>query len=758
MIRFFCFSSSTSTPHRRAKECFLPAEQAMVNALQKDAMLASPQMDSQEQTVKSNAGSASPNTITDGNKSNNCSNVSRQYDTSPSSHQECWRSEDFNRYACSDDGKEVGHLKKSQSLGNMLHKDHDHHCSEGAGCDIINHDHRCRCSSFKSNSAVGESAKVDTKGNENAFDALSDLISHGVYEPSGDHVIDSDSHHMCCAQTKFPRSQSAVFQNNSNRGMEGSANSEVLGPRCRSYEDLCSIDDEKVDYMSGDEPHHSKSNLDVHCDGPSSPYIYETAKFEENASFGCSDAAEGGQRSTASAEENFVRDGMLSHEYQDSKFVNVGHSVDPVAPFYSGTGDGCYHSNNDGGINEDLDQEREDKLWNRDSAPYHNSLVVDVSDLKLCDSRDISEEAEHNEIENNDNRYFDVDPDELTPRTFSIKRIEDWISQIDIDNGIVVEEQGESSSSVLTKCSEPVTCVPSARPDTKSPLGMEIAYTYISKLTPTSSSAQLANLDLVAIPRLSAFSGLRLLNLSGNSIVRITAGALPRGLHMLSLSKNNISTIEGLRELTRLRLLDISYNRISRIGHGLASCSSLKELYLGGNKISEVDGLHRLLKIKVLDLRHNKISTSKGLGQLAANYNSLEVINLDGNPAQKNVGDEHLKKYLLGLLPNLAAYNKHPVRASSSKEVSDRHARKISSSHRSDHSARSDRKSSKMVAGTSSYKAQSLRHAWSGHASGSLLKHPRARNMAMPAQGSRLMGYGNAGSLVKKVQIEGKAQ
>ncbi|MCH1922498.1 protein phosphatase 1 regulatory subunit 42, partial [Shewanella sp. A3A] len=69
---------------------------------------------------------------------------------------------------------------------------------------------------------------------------------------------------------------------------------------------------------------------------------------------------------------------------------------------------------------------------------------------------------------------------------------------------------------------------------------------------------------------------------------------------MLSLSKNNISTIEGLRELTRLRLLDISYNRISRIGHGLASCSSLKELYLGGNKISEVDGLHRLLKLKVL--------------------------------------------------------------------------------------------------------------------------------------------------------------
>ncbi|KAF0908554.1 hypothetical protein E2562_026342 [Oryza meyeriana var. granulata] len=643
----------------QGKERFLPAEQAMLGASQKNTMLAVSQMDSQDQTVKSNAGSASsPNQMTDGNAH---SNASRQYDTSPSSHQECWISEDLNRYACSDDGKEAGHLKKSQSLGNMLHKDRDHHFSEGAECDIINCDHKCHCSSLKSNSAVGESAKLNTKGKENTFDASSDLISHDICEPSGGHVADSDSHYMCYAQTKFPRSQSAVFQNNSHCSTEGSADSEILGPRCRSYEDLCSAGSEKVDYMNSDEPHQSKSNLDVHRAGPSSPDVYETMNFEENGSIGCSDAAEGGQRSTASAEESFVRDGMLIHEYWDNKYVRVDQSVDPVSPYYSGTGDGCHHSNSDGGTNEALHQERKDSLWNRGSTPYHESLVIHVSDLKLCDSRDISEEVKHNETETKDNQYFDVDPDELTPRTYSIKRIEDWINQIDTDNGILVEEQGESSKSVLTNCSEPVTGVSAVRPDAKSPLGMEIAYTYISKLTPTSSSAQLANLGLVAIPRLSAFSGLRLLNLSGNSIVRITAGALPRGLHMLSLSKNNISTIEGLRELTRLRLLDISYNRISRIGHGLASCSSLKELYLGGNKISEVDGLHRLLKLKVLDLRHNKISTSKGLGQLAANYNSLEAVNLDGNPAQKNVGDEHLKKYLLGLLPNLAVYNKHPV-------------------------------------------------------------------------------------------------
>jgi len=83
-----------------------------------------------------------------------------------------------------------------------------------------------------------------------------------------------------------------------------------------------------------------------------------------------------------------------------------------------------------------------------------------------------------------------------------------------------VDEQGESSISASTEFREPTAGVPAVRPDAKSPLGMEIAYTYISKLTPASSSAQLANLGLVAIPRLSAFSGLRLLNLSGNSIGR----------------------------------------------------------------------------------------------------------------------------------------------------------------------------------------------------------------------------------------------
>ncbi|KAF2299701.1 hypothetical protein GH714_002571 [Hevea brasiliensis] len=151
--------------------------------------------------------------------------------------------------------------------------------------------------------------------------------------------------------------------------------------------------------------------------------------------------------------------------------------------------------------------------------------------------------------------------------------------------------------------------------------------------------------------------------------VYISPGSLPKGLHTLNLSRNKISTIEGLRELTRLRVLDLSYNRISRIGQGLSNCTIIKELYLAGNKISDVEGLHRLLKLTVLDLSFNKITTTKALGQLVANYNSLQALNLLGNPIQSNISDDQLRKAVCGLLPKLVYLNKQSIKPQRAREV-----------------------------------------------------------------------------------------
>ncbi|KAK9111005.1 hypothetical protein Scep_018524 [Stephania cephalantha] len=191
----------------------------------------------------------------------------------------------------------------------------------------------------------------------------------------------------------------------------------------------------------------------------------------------------------------------------------------------------------------------------------------------------------------------------------------------------------------------------------------------IQSLNVSSTVAHIAGMSLKIIPIISHLSSLRSVNLSGNLIVRITPGSLPKGLHVLNLSKNKISAIEGLRELTRLRVLDLSYNRISRIGQGLSNSTLIKELYLAGNKISDVEGLHRLLKLTVLDLSFNKITTTKALGQLVANYNSLLALNLLGNPIQNNIGDDQLRKVVPSLLPQLAYLNKQPIKPQRAREV-----------------------------------------------------------------------------------------
>uniref|UniRef100_A0A1D1XS88 Dynein assembly factor 1, axonemal n=1 Tax=Anthurium amnicola TaxID=1678845 RepID=A0A1D1XS88_9ARAE len=191
----------------------------------------------------------------------------------------------------------------------------------------------------------------------------------------------------------------------------------------------------------------------------------------------------------------------------------------------------------------------------------------------------------------------------------------------------------------------------------------------IRSLNSLSSVAHISGMGLKVIPIISVFSSLRAVNLSDNSIVHISPGALPKSLHTLDLSRNKIATIEGLRELTRLRVLNLSYNRISRIGHGLSNCTLIKELYLAGNKISNVEGLHRLLKLSVLDLSFNKITTAKALGQLVANYNSLLALNLLGNPIQSNIGDDHLRKAVSGLLPQLTYLNKQPVKPQRAREA-----------------------------------------------------------------------------------------
>ncbi|PIA55183.1 hypothetical protein AQUCO_00800129v1 [Aquilegia coerulea] len=255
-----------------------------------------------------------------------------------------------------------------------------------------------------------------------------------------------------------------------------------------------------------------------------------------------------------------------------------------------------------------------------------------------------------------------------------LTRVDEWVSSVRAEAPLPVKEDDNVDEDIFFPPSPENRGSPTRTTvwHTNLNLSEEVlhANSVIQSLNSSTTNAHITGMSLKVIPTVSRFSGLRSINLSGNFIVNITPGSLPKGLHTLNLSRNKIVAIEGLRDLTLLRVLDLSYNRISRIGQGLSNCTRIKELHLAGNKISTVEGLHRLLKLKVLDLSFNKITTTKALGQLVANYNSLLALNLLGNPIQGNLGDDQMRKVVLGLIPRLAYLNKQSIKPQTAREVS----------------------------------------------------------------------------------------
>ncbi|CAL0327367.1 unnamed protein product [Lupinus luteus] len=267
----------------------------------------------------------------------------------------------------------------------------------------------------------------------------------------------------------------------------------------------------------------------------------------------------------------------------------------------------------------------------------------------------------------------------FTTESSSFNRVDEWVKDLEIPQPLPEydDDDDDDNKGSIVYPPSPEASVSMARntaqlvrqPDANLSKEILIANSMVQSLSPTSTAVHISGIGIKVIPSISHFFGLRSVNLSNNFIVNITPGFLPKGIHTLNLSQNKISTIVGLRELTRLRVLDLSYNRISRVGQGLSTCTLIKELYLAGNKISDVEGLHRLLKLTVLDLSFNKITTTKGLGQLVANYNSLQALNLLGNPIQRNINDDQLRKKVSGLLPKLVYLNKQPVKPRRAGEV-----------------------------------------------------------------------------------------
>lgn len=109
---------------------------------------------------------------------------------------------------------------------------------------------------------------------------------------------------------------------------------------------------------------------------------------------------------------------------------------------------------------------------------------------------------------------------ELPSVDFKIKRTEEWVT--DLQHCSHMEESNDGLSNVddhqVQRDSTVVDNLTAGRFNGKLAPGMEAAKKYISSLSATATTAQLANHGLVVIPFLSPFISLKSLNLSGNSI------------------------------------------------------------------------------------------------------------------------------------------------------------------------------------------------------------------------------------------------
>ncbi|CAD5190324.1 unnamed protein product [Musa acuminata subsp. malaccensis] len=649
-----------------------------------------------------------------------------------------------------EDFVQMAKLRKNKSLGNILDKERS-----GSYGNIIEEDELSRgfsstcqldmntldniddISLYEDHMDHGSKSQNQNHKNNNMFEfhnvSLAEpvhresLFSIGIDESDEKHH-DNDDDHVYSGHARSCFLESHGVPNTSIN--DDSLKLDFIGSHSISFENLFSINDGRVQFLNGDRAADSRVSLNQHKAAPDAEYMSHESDIDDQGST-CHSELRG------HLSNNSCRCNGLSDPENDCKYF-IPKSVSDIQLVDS-----------------------KDSLCNADSSvdgSDHNSNPGHGIELEqLGNNGAVTCKLNESSIQNKD---------ESTPEGHNIGRVAAWINQLDVQNCDIVEELGKSSNPAQKKEQPKVAGrIESKKVDARSSIGMIVAYDYLSTLSPMSSTAQMANLGLVAIPILSAFVGLKMLNLSGNAIVRITSGAFPKGLHMLNLSKNKISVIEGLRELTRLRVLDLSYNRISRIGHGLASCLMLKELYLGGNKISEIEGLHRLLKLSVLDICSNRISNSKGLKQLAANYASLQAVNIKSNPAEKNVGNEELKKHLSSLLPHLAYYNKQVIRANGSKEALDRPRRSFSS-HQFDRSFRSEGKDShRGIRGTGLSKS-SYSHGKSGNGLNTSIKSskrshrplkslwPKPTNDLPDAGRNMLLGL-QPSSFLRRTQSEG---
>jgi len=442
--------------------------------------------DQERKVVKFGSTSTNPKIV-----DNNLANSTLEQTTSPSSYGDCWKSEYLHDDFDMEDSKEflqMARIKKSRSLGSILDKergftggdvddDEVEPLQRNTSPELYNHeniginfddqhsenglvepfdmiaDHAHHDSLFSIEVLKQFDGKRQSDGGEQSTKFLAD--SGGLSPDNHPDLATSQSVTYLREDTEKPTEDTGIHQ---------------IRRRSRSFGNLHSINGETAEFHDGDEVLSSE--------------VIHVRLRDASDSFN------------------------LPQESDEDRKGSPGQ-VD--------SGEEHHLSDTSGGLIEE--QEAHGKYWG-ERFDCDNQASFD----RYHSSDHLTSANERREPETGDENFKNLQPeypvqncDELNPKELHIRRIEEWISQIDVDGGIV-EEPGETSCSFPSEEPQAEVSIHTVKVDAKSNLGMEVAYNYISSLNATSSSAQMVNLGLVAVPSLSAFTSLRVLNLSGNSI------------------------------------------------------------------------------------------------------------------------------------------------------------------------------------------------------------------------------------------------
>lgn len=135
-------------------------------------------------------------------------------------------------------------------------------------------------------------------------------------------------------------------------------------------------------------------------------------------------------------------------------------------------------------------------------------------------------------------------------------------------------------------------------------------------------------------------------------------------LEVLDASQNRLALHrDAFAQFWRLTSLDLSSNRLETTV-GIASASSLTELYLRDNRIREIEGLGALKDLGRLDLAGNLLSSTSALRPLAIN-SELYDLDVSRNPLPR---PDAALRLLRQMLPKLRRVGESAVIPSSKKD------------------------------------------------------------------------------------------